>query len=90
MLLRPFSLVKVIKTFLSLVDVNIITSGTTKNRDYRIVAQENEFVIDRLSGDDLSGFPIERARLRSIWYMLAIASATVVGYGWALQARTVC
>ena len=60
------------------------------NRDYRIVAQKNDFPIDRVSGDDLSGFPVEQARLRSIWYMLAIAIAAVTGYGWALQARTVC
>ena len=59
------------------------------NRDYRIVAKKHNFVIDKVRGDDLANFPIERARLRSIWYMIAIAIAAVAGYGWALQARTV-
>jgi hypothetical protein len=60
------------------------------NRDYRIVAHKNNFVIDKVRGDDLSTFPIEKARLRSIWYLLATAVVSIAGYGWAVQTRTVC
>ena len=60
------------------------------NRDYRHVANENNFAIDTIRGDDLSGFPIERARLRSIWYLLVTGIPAIAGYGWAVQTRTVC
>ena len=57
--------------------------------DYRIIAKKNNFVIDRIKGDDLSNFPIEHARIRSIWYMILVTIAGVTGYGWAIQAKTV-
>lgn len=60
------------------------------NRDYRIVAAKNNFTVDTVRGDDLSGFPIEKARLRSIWCLLGIAASSTVGYGWAVKTRTVC
>ena len=59
------------------------------NRDYQVVAKQTNFVIDRVKGDTLSGFSIERARLRSIWYFLAIAVVSVAGYGWSLHSKTV-
>ena len=59
------------------------------NRDYRITAKKNNFVINRVKGDDLSEFPIEHARIRSIWYMIVLTISGVTGYGWALQAKTV-
>ncbi|KAL9611654.1 MAG: hypothetical protein Q9167_003722 [Letrouitia subvulpina] len=58
------------------------------NRDYRITAEKNNIAIDRIKGDDLSKFPIEHARLRSIWCMIFVTIAGVTGYGWALQAET--
>ncbi|PGH17281.1 hypothetical protein AJ79_01164 [Helicocarpus griseus UAMH5409] len=39
------------------------------------------------SPNDLLAFPIEKARLRSIFPFLAIASISTVGYGWSLQAN---
>ena len=59
------------------------------NRDYRTVAKKFKFEIEEIRGDDLSTFPLEQARLRSIFYMIVIAVAAVTGYGWALQAQTV-
>lgn len=59
------------------------------NWDYRRTARDYDFVIDKVAGDDMTRFPIERARYRSIWYPVIISSACVVGYGWALHARTV-
>lgn len=59
------------------------------NRDYRIIAKKNDIAIDQIKGDDLTKFPVERARLRSIWYMMFVTIAGVTGYGWALQAETV-
>lgn len=59
------------------------------NWDYRRTARDHEFVIDKVAGDDMAGFPIEKARYRSISYPVLISSVCIVGYGWALHNRTV-
>jgi hypothetical protein len=59
------------------------------NWDYRRTARDYDFVIDRVAGDDMTRFPIERARYRNIWYPVIISSVCIVGYGWALHTRTV-
>jgi hypothetical protein len=69
---------------------DVLAVGKIMNRDYRIVAEKNNFVIDKVRGDDLSTFPIEKARLRSIWYPLIIVVVSIAGYGWALHAEAVC
>ena len=74
----------------SAVPSNGSTAGKIMNHDYRITAEKHDFAINYTRGDDLSNFPIEQARLRSIWYMLALATGSVAGYGWALHAKTVC
>ena len=68
---------------------NHFAAGKIMNRDYRVVAKKQNFIIDKTQGDNMSNFPIEYARLRSIWYMLAIAIASIAGYGWSLYARAV-
>ncbi|MCJ1235466.1 hypothetical protein MMC14_003434, partial [Varicellaria rhodocarpa] len=57
--------------------------------DYRRTAKEVGHEINKAAGDDLSKFPIEKARLRSIWYMIAIDITAIIGYGWSLHAKTV-
>ena len=59
------------------------------NRDYRLTACDHNIVIDAISGDDLTNFPIEKARLRSIWYSISVSGFCTTGYGWALHSRTV-
>ena len=60
------------------------------DRDYRAIAKIYDFPVDRVKGDDLSRFRIERARFRSSWYFLASTVASVTGYGWALASKVVC
>lgn len=36
------------------------------DRDYRVTAKSHGLSIDRVRGDDILGFPIERARLRTV------------------------
>lgn len=60
------------------------------DRDYHTVARRCDFPVDRVKGDDLSKFRIERARFRSSWYFLASTVASVTGYGWALAYKVVC
>lgn len=63
--------------------------GMVIDRDYRITAQAVGFTIDKKKGDDLRRFPIEKARLRSIWYFMALLIICTVGYGWCIDTKTV-
>ncbi|KAJ5514350.1 Major facilitator superfamily domain general substrate transporter [Penicillium fimorum] len=65
-------------------------SGKIMNRDYRLTARAHNLVIDTAHGDDLSAFPIEKARFRSIWYSICATGISTAGYGWALQSRSCC
>lgn len=63
--------------------------GEIIDRDYKKTAISQGITIDRVRGDDISKFPIERARLRSIWYFIAISTTCTISYGWALHSSTV-
>ena len=63
-------------------------NGELMDRNYRTTAKEIGYTIDREGGDDLRHFPIERARTRGSWYLLAILTGTLIGYGWALEQRS--
>lgn len=45
-------------------------------------------VIDRSRQTDLTAFPIERARLEVGLPLLALTSAVVISWGWAMQSKT--
>ena len=53
------------------------------------MAKKYDIEINSSSGDEMSTFPIEEARLRSSWFPALISIVAAVGYGWALQATTV-
>ncbi|KAI4108870.1 MAG: hypothetical protein LQ339_001988 [Xanthoria mediterranea] len=61
--------------------------GKVMDHDYKVTAAAVGFTIDKTKGDDLARFPIEKARLRSIWYFVSISTACTIGYGWTLQAK---
>jgi MFS family permease len=63
-------------------------NGKLMDYNYRYIAKKLGWTVDRVSGDDLARFPIERARSRGSVTLLAISTATLVGYGWAAN-RTV-
>ena len=63
-------------------------NGKVMDRNYRTTANQIGHTIDRERGDDLRHFPIERARTRGSWYLLTILTATLIGYGWALEQRS--
>ncbi|EKD15638.1 hypothetical protein MBM_06266 [Drepanopeziza brunnea f. sp. 'multigermtubi' MB_m1] len=37
-------------------------------------SKAHDFVVDKVGGDDLSNFPIEKARLRSLWYIISLCA----------------
>ena len=59
--------------------------GRVANYDYRATARSHNLEIDKVKGDDLANFPIEKARLRTVWVYIIVASTATIGYGWALE-----
>ena len=66
-----------------------LASGKLIDRDYRKTAESHNLPIDRIRGDDLRTFPIEQARLRSVFVPLVASVLSVIGFGWALDNHTV-
>lgn len=65
------------------------TTGRILDRDYRTVANALDLPVDKTSinAGNLSQYPIEKARLRSVFVLLVISAIATLGYGWSLQQR---
>jgi len=63
----------------------IIAGGKILDRDYKHTARKYGFPVDRKKGDDLTEFPIEKARFRSTFIPLAVVCCALVAYGWCLH-----
>jgi MFS family permease len=61
-------------------------TGKLMDRSYALTAKEISRTIDKVHGDDLDSFPIEKARSRPSWYMIGIGTYTLIGYGWSVVA----
>ncbi|KAF3393679.1 Quinidine resistance protein 1 [Talaromyces pinophilus] len=62
-----------------------IINGKLLDINYTRIARQNNFSIDRKRGDDLTNFPIEKARLQLTFLWSSILAITFLGYGWALN-----
>ncbi|OIW27702.1 MFS general substrate transporter [Coniochaeta ligniaria NRRL 30616] len=60
-------------------------AGSLLDHDYCVVARENNIEVDKRAGDDLTTFPIEKARFRSIWYVISAGALSMIGYGWSMH-----
>ncbi|KKY25009.1 putative major facilitator superfamily transporter [Phaeomoniella chlamydospora] len=58
--------------------------GKLLDSDYASVARTHGLEVNRVFGDDLRNFPIEKARLRSVFYIIMGASLSILAYGWLL------
>lgn len=58
-------------------------NGKLMDFNYKATARQTGHTIDKVSGDDLDEFPIERARARGSWYLLAVYICALAGYGWS-------
>lgn len=76
----PFGIGAIISTFMS---------SKWIDHDYRVTARAHGLPINRVSGDDLTNFPIEEARMRSIFAPALSALVSVVVYGWLVEKKTV-
>jgi hypothetical protein len=57
--------------------------------NYKVTAKKIGWEIDLHAGDNISSFPIERARARLAWLWSIIQCGSIIGYGWAVQNRVV-
>ncbi|CAN8101802.1 unnamed protein product [Discula destructiva] len=64
-----------------------IGQGYLLDWQYRRVARQIGFVVDRRRGDDLSAFPIERARIVPVYWFVGVGLVATVLYGWVLELR---
>jgi multidrug resistance protein len=62
--------------------------GQISNYDYRQTARHHGLSVDRRRGDEIKEFPIEKARLRTIWLYIFVSATSTIGYGWTLQRRS--
>ncbi|KAF2239360.1 MFS general substrate transporter [Viridothelium virens] len=62
-------------------------SGRLLDYDYAKTAKAHGFVADRRHGEELGQFPLEKARLRSVFVLLTITSGSLLCYGWVMQLK---
>lgn len=67
--------------------VAAISQGYVLDWNYRRIARRIGFTINYRKGDDLSKFPIERARIQPVYPLVCVGVVVTIGYGWALDAR---
>ncbi|CAN8101748.1 unnamed protein product [Discula destructiva] len=75
----PFGLGGTVSTFFS---------GALLDRAYRISRTAMGLPTDKIMGDDLDTFSVEKARLRVIWIPMAGSICSVVAFGWVLHLET--
>ncbi|KAK7967452.1 MFS general substrate transporter [Apiospora aurea] len=62
--------------------------GRLLDRDYKLTARKHGVDADRGKEDNLDEFPIEEARLRSVWYLMVPSILATIGYGWSLDQKS--
>lgn len=62
-------------------------TGALLDRNYRKTARESRITITKNKADDLTDFPIEKARLRTITWLVVTSACLIASYGWQLQER---
>ncbi|KAI1478771.1 MFS general substrate transporter [Daldinia eschscholtzii] len=65
--------------------VSSICNGYMIDWNYRRIAKKLGISIDRKRGNDLKGFPIEKARLQLVYPLVIIGAVAYIGFGWALH-----
>lgn len=77
----PFGLGGTVSTFFS---------GPLLDGAYRRARIARGLSTNKAIGDDLDNFPVERARLCTIWIPLMMTVCSVIAFGWTLHFRKVC
>jgi MFS family permease len=67
--------------------ISSIGSGFMLDWNFRRIAKKLGVKIDRKRGNDLKGFPIEKARVQLTYPMLVVGTIAYIGWAWALDRR---
>lgn len=70
--------------------VSTFVSGKLLDGAWRNARTKRGLPTDKVAGDDLDRFPVEKARLKVIWAPMSVTVASVVAYGWVLHFHKVC
>ncbi|OHF02261.1 major facilitator superfamily transporter [Colletotrichum orchidophilum] len=65
--------------------VATLGQGYVLDWNYRRIARNIGFTIDRRRGDDLGKYPIEKARLQPVYPAVAVGLVALTAYGWVLH-----
>ena len=68
--------------------ISAFTTGKMMDRNYRRHAKRNGYPLVKNRYQDLTNFPIERARLEIAMPLFYLSVIGLIGYGWLLYART--
>ncbi len=74
----PFGIGCLISSFLS---------GKLMDYDYQRTAAQVCIEVDLVRKTDLLNFPIEKARFRSMWWIVAVGAVAMGAYGWVLEKK---
>ena len=64
-----------------------ISQGYMLDWYYKRIARQIGFSIDKKRGDDLSNFPIEKARITPLYFFVSVGLVAMILYGWILELR---
>lgn len=69
--------------------LSAFATGKLLDRNFRKTAKEVGVPVTHNKADNLSTFPIEKARLRTIVPLISLSACLMIAYGWQLQAGVV-
>lgn len=69
--------------------LSAFATGKLLDRNFRKTATELGVPVTRNKADNLSTFPIEKARLRTIVPLVSLSACLIIAYGWQLQTGVV-
>ena len=69
--------------------VSTLFTGSLIDKAYRNFRLKKGLPTNRIAGDDLDDFPIEKARLRLVWAPMLVTAGSVLAFGWVLEYRQV-
>ncbi|KAF1836461.1 MFS general substrate transporter, partial [Decorospora gaudefroyi] len=67
--------------------LSTFVSGRLLNRAWRAARTRRNLPTDKVAGDDLDSFPVEKARLQVIWMPMFVTAGSIITYGWVLHYR---
>ncbi|KAL8993621.1 MAG: hypothetical protein Q9169_006209 [Polycauliona sp. 2 TL-2023] len=65
--------------------ISTFYSGQLLDKAYADFRAKEGLSTDKIVGDDLDGFAVEKARLSVIWIPLLVTACSVVAFGWVLH-----